>query len=97
MVSRVAVLPNGRLVSGSYDDTIREWDTSTEEYVCLFGQRFDTICQTKLNVESASVVSDLHSFALFNIPASYLTKSPSEIGGVGLVLGTAMGIVHLST
>ena len=45
-----------------------------EEYGSVFGQRFGTICQTKFNVESASVVSELHSLGLSNISASCLTK-----------------------
>ena len=55
------------------------------------------MCQTKFNVESAPVVSELHSLGLSNISASCLTKLSSDTGSTGLALGTATGEVHVFT
>ena len=68
-----------------------------EEYGSVFGQRFGTICQTKFNVESGSVVSELHSLGLSNISASCLTKLSRDTGSTGLALGTATREVHVFT
>ena len=52
---------------------IRVWDTSPEECVSVFGQRYGTICQPKFNIKSASADRELYPFGFLNAKAFYST------------------------
>ena len=90
-VTFLAVLSDGRVVSGSVDNIFRVWDLSTGESEFVNLKLLDNV------VSPSSIFSALKSFGLLHVSAyCELTKS-SGLGGKGLAVGMESGEMHVFT
>ena len=90
-VFSVAVLSDGKVVSGSEDNTFRVWDLSTGESVLTNYRLLDTV------VCPFPIYSALKSVGLSHVSACCeLTKS-SGLGGAGLAVGMDSGKMYFFT
>ena len=87
----VAVLSDGRVVSGSVDNTERIWDLSTGE--CVLTVFTNHISRADMQF-LPSIHCVLNSFGLLHV-SSYCELPPSSgLAGTVLALGTKSGEMH---